>query len=118
MNKIILTGVRDIKTDEKIKAGKDYVFSLLAQRISEELIDSNSDEETDGVKYRCKVLSLEQILEVGTSDPVKFEKGKSPSQKQRFIIEGELGTDMYEPFMSWLLGKIPVLCEKFRENNN
>lgn len=116
MNKIILTGIRDIKTDEEIEAGKDYVFSLIASRISEEIMDSHSDEESDGKKYRCKVISLEQILEVGKSNPIKFEKGKSPSQKQKYVIEGELGGDLYEQFMAWLLQRIPALCEKFREN--
>lgn len=116
MNKIILTGIRDIKTDEEIEAGKDYVFSLIASRISEEIMDSHSDEESDGKKYRCKIISLEQILKVGDSKEIKFEKGKSPSQKQKYVIEGELGSDLYEQFMAWLLQRIPALCEKFREN--
>lgn len=121
MNKIVLLGMRDIATDENIEAGKDYLLSLMAQRISEEKMDSNSDDENDGIKYRMKVSHLEQILEVGNSKELKFEKGKSPSQKQRWVIESQLGVDQYEPFMRWLLTKMDYLINKYEEtakNNN
>ena len=113
--------MRDIATDENIEAGKDYLLSLMAQRISEEKMDSNSDDENDGIKYRMKVSHLEQILEVGNSKELKFEKGKSPSQKQRWVIESQLGVDQYEPFMRWLLTKMDYLINKYEEtakNNN
>lgn len=106
--------MRDIATDENIEAGKDYILSLIAQRVSEEKMDSNSDDDNDGIKYRMKISHLEQILEVGNSKELNFEKGKSPSQKQRWVIESQLGTDEYESFMKWLLLRMDVLIEDYQ----
>ena len=114
MNKIVLLGVRDLATDEKLKPQTDYAISLIAQRISEEKEDQDSDD-NQVIKYRLKVDHVELIQEIGTSNEIKFEKGKSPSEKQRFAIIKDLGDDEYQAFMSWLLLKIPSLTEEYRD---
>lgn len=114
MNKIVLLGVRDLATEETIKPQTDYAISLIAQRISEESEDQDSDD-NPVIKYRLKVDHIELIQEIGTSNEVKFEKGKSPSEKQRFAITRQTGDDEYQPFMAWLLVKIPDLIDEYRD---
>jgi hypothetical protein len=115
MNKIVFLGMNNLMTDEKIEAQKDYGIMLTAQRISEEKLDSDSDEDNAGIKYRIKVSHIDSIIDLGKGKNVKFEKGKSPSQKQKWVIIGEIGDDGYENFMSWLLTRIPELCNEWRE---
>ena len=114
MNKVILLGIRDLATEEEIKPQKDYGIFLVGQRISEELEDSDSDDEPVK-KYRIKVERVDSVVELGDNKDIKFEKGKSPSEKQRFAIIRELGDDEYGSFMSYLLTKIPQLCEEYRD---
>jgi len=105
MNKIILTGLRDLKTTEEFLPQKEYGIFLIAERISEEKMDTFSDEAPDEKKYRLKISHVQDILDLKEKKNIKFEKGKSPSQKQRYLIENELGETEYEFFMAWLLNK-------------
>ncbi len=109
MNKIILTGVRNIATDDKIKPMRDYGIYLIAERISEEKIDN----EENCYKYRLKVSELQALEDLGESKPVKIKDGKSQSQKFRFMIESELGE--YDNFMNWLMANSMRLFDEYRE---
>ena len=113
MNKIILTGIRDIKTDETIEANKDYGIFLVASRISEEKMDSQSDDEFDDIKYRLKVSHLDSIVDLKENKNIKHEKGMTKSQKLRWIVEQELGE--YEAFMDWLLANQAKIFEMYKE---
>lgn len=118
MNKLVLLGLRDVALDDNIKAGTDYEVVLTAQRISEEKMDSNDDKEVDGIKYRLRVSHLNSITEVGASQSLVISPGKTPSQKQRWVIINELGEDEYEPFMKWLLLKMNYLFTIYESENN
>jgi hypothetical protein len=115
MNKIILLGLRDLYTDEQIKAQRDYAVFLIAQRISEEKVDSNSDKAA-ALKYRLQIIELSGLTDIGAGKDIVATKQMSKSQKQRWLIEQEIGRDDYEPFMDWLFGKIPNLIEDYKEN--
>jgi hypothetical protein len=114
MNKIILLGLRDLATDENLESQTDYGVFLVAQRVSEEKEDQDSDDEPV-IKYRLRIDHIDSITKLGQTKEIKFEKGRSPSEKQRFVIINELGVDEYEPFMNWLLLKIPGLAEEYRD---
>lgn len=115
MNKIILTGLRDIYTDEEIKPQRDYAIWLIAQRISEEKMDSNSDTDNEGIKYRLKILELSGLTDIKESKDIVALKGMSKSQKQRWRITSEVGTEDYEPFMDWLFVKLDNLIEDYKD---
>jgi len=116
MNKIILTGVRNIKTDETIEANKDYGIFLVASRLSEEKMDTFSDEEKDEVKYKLKVSHIDSITDLKEHKELKFKDGQTPSQKWRYIVECELGE--YENFMAWQMAHATEIFEMYREDIN
>jgi len=115
LNKIVLLGLRDLFTEEKIEPQTDYGLFLIAQRVSEEKEDSESDDESV-IKYRLKIDHIDYAINLKTSKEFGTSKGYTPSQKQRFAIEREVGSDDYESMMNWLLGKIPGLAEEYRNN--
>ncbi len=106
--------VRDLATDEKLLSQTDYGIFLIAQRVSEEKEDSESDD-LPIIKYRLKVERIDNVINLKTNADIKFEKGKSPSQKQRFLIERELGKGEYPLFMGWIMGKLPNLIEDYKD---
>jgi len=115
LNKIILLGLRDLFTEETIEPQTDYGLFLIAQRISEEKEDSNSDDDSV-IKYRLKIDHIDYAINLKTGKEFSTAKGYTPSQKQRFAIEKEVGKDDYEKMMNWLLNKIPSLAEEYRNN--
>lgn len=114
MNKIVLTGLRDLPTDDYLEPQTDYGIFLVAQRISEEKMD----DEEDCFKYRLKMLYVDSLVDLKTSKELKFEKGNSPSQKQRFRISQNLGEDCYDGMMAYLMSRMDELCEDYKENTN
>ena len=117
MNKIVLLKVRDLPTEENIEPSKDYKITLIAQRKSEEKLDSNTDDEYESMKYRMEVLYIEEIIDLKTNTKIKIEKGLTQSQKNRFVIEQYLG-DEYDSFCAWWrVNECEKACEKYRENN-
>lgn len=113
MNKIILTGVRDLATDQKIEPQTDYAVILTAQRISEEFEDQDSDDE-QVVKYRLKVSHIEQIYNLKSSEEVKVKEKKfTLSQQMRFGVERRV--QEYEGFMKWALANLDKLCDEYLE---
>ena len=118
MHKIILLGLRDINTDETIKPQTRYGIFLEAERLSEERMDTFSDSETEQYKYKLKISHIEQIMDLGAGKELKIEKGRTPSQKLRFIIENKLGTEEYKYFMNYLMSRIDGLTEDYVESLN
>lgn len=114
MNKIVLLNVRDLATDEKIEPQVDYGIFLIAQRISEEKEDQDSDD-NPVIKYRLKVDRIDQVINLKTKEEVKAKQKMTSSQRQRLAVERELGTTEYDYFMKWLLAKIPALCDEYKE---
>jgi len=114
VNKIVLLNVRELHTEEDIKPQNDYGIFLVAQRISEELEDQDSDDK-QVKKFRLKVERIDSVVDLKTGINLKVEKGSSPSQKQRFSIERELGKDEYDAFMAYLITKIPQLCDEYKD---
>ena len=117
MNKIKLLGVRELKSDEQIKANTDYGIVLIASRISCETPDSFTDEEEkDDIIYRLKVVNIDSIYDLKEKKPVAFEHGRSLSQKMRFRIETDLSKEEYDPFMGYLMTRIDQLVEDYKES--
>jgi len=113
MNKIILSGVRDIKTDELLPAQRDFEIILKAERTSEEKMDTFVDSDTEEFKYRLKVSELISIKDLGENRELKISKGQTQSQKWRFIVEQELGE--YDNFMNWLMSNQQKIFDLYRE---
>jgi len=113
MNRIILSGLRDIKTDEVVEANKDYGLLLIASRLSVETPDTFTDEEKDEQKYKMKISHLDQIIDLKTGREVKFKSGQSPSQKWRWIVEQKTGE--YDNFMNWMLANQDRIIEMYLE---
>lgn len=112
MKRISLLGTRDLHTDEEIKPQRDYGIFLVASRISEEKTDDENE-----IKYKLKISHIQELIDLQENREVKFEKGKSPSQKLRFLIESNLGDEEYENFIKYIMGRIDELCDNYRENN-
>jgi hypothetical protein len=113
MNKIVLTGLRDLKTDEVINDQTDYGIFLIASLYAIETPAKSLDEEE--VKYKLKVERIDSIIDLKKDKQVSFTKSRSQSQKWRFITEGKLGKEEYEPFMKWLLGNFDRISEEYIE---
>jgi predicted transcriptional regulator len=114
MNKIVLLNVRELMTDNIILPQADYKIEMTAQRVSEEKEDQDSDDEPV-IKYRLKVVTIDDITCLKDGVKLNIGNGKTSSQKQKFFIDRELGKDSYNDFMKWLLPQIPRLCEEYRE---
>jgi hypothetical protein len=112
MNRIILTGLRDLATDEFIKSQRDYGLFITASRVSQE----EMDDEPGCFKYRLKMDHVDSIFDLKEKKDVGFEKGKSPSQKMRFRIINLLGEEEYENFMSYLMGRLDGISEDYLDN--
>ena len=113
MNKIILLGVRDLKTDEEIKPDIDYGIFLVASRCEVAIPDTHSDEDPDEKKFKLKISHIDSIIDIKTSKNIKYEKGKSPSQIMRWRITEKLGNEEYENFMKYLIGRIDGLTDDY-----
>jgi hypothetical protein len=111
VNRIVLLGQRDLATDETILPQRDYGLILTASRISEEKMD----DEEDTFKYRLKILHIDNIFDLREQKQVKFNRGKSPSQKLRWLIVERLGEADYENFIGYLMGRIDELTESYKE---
>lgn len=111
MNKIVLVGLRDIKTDEKIEPNIDYGVFLVASRISEEKMDTFTDEEPDDIKYKLKISHIDNIVALKDAKEVKFKSGQSDSQKWRWIVEQKTGE--YNHFMQWMFANQDKIIESY-----
>lgn len=112
MNKITLQGLRDLYTDDSIKPQTDYGLFIVASRVSEEKMDDDT-----GLKFRMKFERIDQIFDLKEKRPIEFQKGKSPSQTQRWRITEKLGEEEYEPFMKYLLSRMEELTDDYIELN-
>ncbi len=64
MNKIILTGIRDLQTDDILDEQTDYGIFLIASMIEKTYPCTHSDEEKDQVKFRLKVERIDSIIDL------------------------------------------------------
>jgi len=87
---------------------------ILAQRTSEEKMDSDSDDDNDGIKYRMKILHLDSIMDLQESRQLKIKDGRSKSQKYRWVIEQKVGD--YDGYMDWLIGNADKHTEEYLEH--
>jgi len=117
MNKIILLGLRDLKTDEIILPMREYEITLIAERVALEKPDSFSDEEEENI-YKLKISHIDKIKDLGEAREVKFEKGKTPSQKLRLLTENKLGREDYASFINYLMGRFEELSDDYINLNN
>ena len=113
MNKIVLLGIRDLATDETIEPQTEYGLFLIAERISEEKEDQHSNDEPVK-KYRLKVDRIDSVMNLKTKSEIKIEKGKTKSQKWRFIVEKEIGD--YDSLMDWLIANQNKIFEMYKED--
>jgi hypothetical protein len=111
MNKIKLTGVRNIPTDSEINENKDYAITLIASRDGVYEIDPLGEEEKSRV-FHLKVDHVEHIIEIGGHE-IKFKKGTTPSQRMRFAVNDymvrigkEPSRENYEKYMEKLINMI------------
>lgn len=107
--------MRDIKTLEDFKANRDYAIMLVASRISKEIPDSFTDEESkDDIIYKLKVVNVDSVMDLKEKKQIEIKKGQTKSQKWRWIVEQELGE--YENFMDFLIANQDKIFEMYREN--
>jgi len=118
MNKIILTGLRDIKTDEVLDEQTDYGVFLIASMIEKAYPCTHSEEEKDEIKYKLKVERVDQIYDLKKKKDVEFSKGQSPSQKLRWRITEKLGAEEYENYIGWLIANSERLTDEYIEQLN
>lgn len=90
MKKIKLLKVRNIpfvETEEFSEPlpNKDYIFSFTASRKGSYVPDTHGEETEDRV-YHMEVIDLVNVQELGSSKKIKYERGHSPSQRQRYAI--------------------------------
>lgn len=115
MNKIILTGTRDIKTDEVLDEQTDYGIFLIASMIEKTYPCTHSDEESDEIKFKLKIERIDEIIDLKRKSDVKFKKGDSPSQKLRWRIIEKLGVEEYENYIGWLIANHDKLTDEYIE---
>jgi hypothetical protein len=111
MHKIVLLNVRQLMTDEKIRGNRDYGIILTAARHSKEELD----EEPGYFKYKLKIDHIESIMDLKESKPIEFEKGKTPSQKYRWLITDKFGESEYPNYYNWLMSKFDAHSEEYIE---
>lgn len=109
--KIVLTGLRDLQTDDNILSQRDYGIFLVASLLSEEKYADD-----DEIKYKLKISHIQSIDDLKEHKQVKFENKQTPSQKLRWVVEQELGE--YENFINWLLANQDKIFDMYRENKN
>lgn len=88
MNKIKLTGVKNIPIVEDISTEKEYILILRAIPVGEFI----SAEAEEPKTYHLKVHSYDSLQPIGEK-PLNIKQGISKSQQLRYIIEHELGYD-------------------------
>lgn len=116
MNKIILTGIRDLETDEVLPPQTDFKITLIAERISEEKMDTYSDSDTEETKYRLKVSSIQSIEHLLGDKKVEVKYGRTPSQKWRWLVEQNIGD--YDKFMGWMLSHPEIIFNEYQERKD
>jgi len=112
--RIKLLGVRELLTDEVIQPQRDYGIIMTASRISEE----TEDDDPEAITYKMKVLQIDSIMDLREQKPVEFGKGKTKSQKLRFMADGKLGKEDYEAFMDYLMSRFDELSEDYLDTLN
>jgi hypothetical protein len=110
--KIVLTGLRDLSTDDKIMSQRDYGIFLVASLLSEEKYADD-----DEIKYKLKISHIQSIDDLKEHKQVKFENKRTPSQKLRWVIINKLGSeDEYESFLKFLMCNMDKLTDEYIEN--
>jgi hypothetical protein len=107
--KIKLLGVRDLITDETIRPQRDYGITMTASRISEEV----EDDDPEAITYKMRVERIDGITDLRESRPVAIEKGRTKSQKLRYLVENKLGKEEYQYYMDWLMSNIEKHTEEY-----
>lgn len=111
--RLSLVGQRDLETDDFIKPQRDYSITLIGSLLSTE---NFVDEDVDSVKFKIKISHIENITDLKEHKEIKFEKGKSPSQKLKWRIEEKLGEEEYQSFMSYLMTRIDEISDNYIDN--
>ena len=116
-NKIKLLNVRELLTSEKLDENTDYGIFLTAQKISTEIPCTFDDTKSeDNFIFRLKVEKIDQIINLENKIPVEFSRGKTSSQKYRWLISKNLGEENYDSFLKWQMSKVDSDCDIYREN--
>ena len=114
MPKVKLLGVRNLHTDEPIKSNRDYAVMLIAALDGQYLPESHEEEQGEPTYY-LKVERIDSLMDLKEHKEVRFEKGKTPSQKLRWRVEEKLGAEEYDGFMDYLLGRTDELTDDYLE---
>jgi hypothetical protein len=122
MNKLILSGVRNIPTEEIPKPNQDYSITLVGALKGIYTPESFDDSEQNEKSYYLHIERIDKIIEVNSGKEIVIEekdkKPYTPSQKLRFAIMANLGEQDYETFMKFLMGKIDGLIEDYKDKQN
>lgn len=86
LNKLKIVGVKNLPTEAVIEENKDYLISIKAS-LDGTFSPTKHGEEAAPTTFHLRATSVEQILPIGEKEAIKFEQGKSPSQKLRYAIE-------------------------------
>jgi hypothetical protein len=122
MNKIILSGVRNLATEEIPKPNTDYLITLIGSLKGKYTPETFDDSEQNEISYYLQIEKIEKLIDLKTDKEVILEEKKNkkeytPSQKLRFAITANLGEMDYEPFMKFLMSKIDGLIEDYKEKH-
>lgn len=88
MNYAKLVGLRKIPCDHQFEDDKDYKITLLVSPDGE--YKDKKDPKNPIITTSLCFTQLESIEDFITKESIKFEKGFSPSQRQRFAINDAL----------------------------
>lgn len=111
MNKVKITGIKNLPFEGTFETNKDYLVSIIAALESIEKFPSQGEEEPEYI-YKLKANHVELVQEVG-GQQIKVQKGFSKSQVQRLKIKEylertgqEYNTENYNKIMDKLFDLI------------
>jgi hypothetical protein len=88
MNYAKLVGLRKIPCDHQFEDDKDYRITLLASPDGE--YKDKKDPKNPILTTSLRFTQIENIEDFISKESIKFEKGYTPSQRQRFAINDSL----------------------------
>ena len=118
MNKIILSGIRNLATEEIPNPNTDYLITLIGSLKGKYTPESFDGEEQNEISYYLQIERIEKLVDLKTSKDVILKDKKvkyTPSQRLRFAVTANLGEMDYEPFMKFLMKKLDGLIEEYKE---
>lgn len=115
MNKIVLQGMRDIKTEEKdFDANCDYGIFLVASLKGKYIPETFEEDKGTDVKFFFEISHLDNIVNLKDNKEVKVKSGQTKSQKWRWLVENELGE--YDAFMDWQFKNKDKIFDSYKDS--